>query len=107
MSSFRSLPRWAICILIPIEVGRSQRPAQEVRGRSAQVLAAFRKQLKLLMWLGLVFGVVGIGLAPLEAIAAKRSVARPAAVIWFAVACISFISLRQLAKVPDTEPVGS
>ena len=76
-------------------------------GDRPKFLAAYRKQLKLLMWLGLVFGVLGIGLAAVEAHRGEAIVKLVGAAIWFAVSCISVISRRQLDKISDTQPVGN
>ena len=98
-----------ICILIPIETGRIRNGwvRKNFAGDRPRFLAAYRKQVKRLMWLGLVFGVLGTGLASIEAHRGEASVKLAAAVIWFAVACISFVSLRTLAKVAETDPAGS
>jgi hypothetical protein len=97
-----------VCILIPIEVGKIRNGwvRKQFAGDRPKFLAAYRKQLKMLMWLGLVFGVLGIGLAFVEAQRGEAIVKLVAAVIWFAVSGISFFALRQLANVPDTEPAG-
>ena len=78
---------------------------KQFAGDRPKFLAAYRKQLRMLTWLGLVFGVLGIGLAAIEASHGEAIVRLIAAAIWFAVSCISFIGLRQLAKVPDAEIV--
>src|SRR5712671_5268556 len=77
----------AVCILIPIEVGRIRHGwiRKNFAGDRGKFLAAYRKQLRLLMWLGLVFGVLGIGLAWIEAHPGERPVKIIAAIIWFAV----------------------
>ncbi|HTG25738.1 MAG TPA: hypothetical protein VK681_37380 [Reyranella sp.] len=97
-----------VCILIPIEVGKIRNGwvRKQFAGDRPKFLAAYRKQLKMLMWLGLVFGVLGIGLAFVEAQRGEAIVKLVAAFIWFAVSGISFFALRQLANVPDTEPAG-
>jgi hypothetical protein len=98
-----------VCILIPIEMAKIRNGwvRKNFAGDRPKFLAAYRKQLKLLMWLGLVFGVLGIGLAAIETHRGEWIVKLVGAAIWFAVSCISFIALRQLAKVPDTKPAGS
>jgi len=55
----------------------------------------------------LVFGVVAIGLAAIEARDGEVIVKLIGAVIWFAVSGIAFVSFGELAKMPDTEPAGS
>lgn len=98
-----------VCILIPIELGKIRKGwmHKKFAGDRPKFLAAYRKQLRVLMWLGLVFGVLGLGLAALEAHRGEAIVKVVGAVIWFTVSGLSFNSLRELAKVPDTEPVGS
>ena len=59
------------------------------------------------MWLGLVFGVLGIGLAAVEDRHGEVIVKLIGAVIWFAVSGIAFFSLGELAKIPDAEPAGN
>jgi predicted Na+-dependent transporter len=97
-----------VCILIPVELGKIRKGwvHKKFAGDRSKFLAAYRKQLKALMWLGLVFGVLGIGLAAFEAHRGEAIIKIVGAVIWFAVSGLSFMSLRELAKVPDTEPVG-
>src|SRR4029453_11980006 len=95
----------AVCILIPIELGRIRKGwvHKKFAGDRPKFLTAYRKQLKMLMWLGLVFGVVGLGLATLEAHRGEAIVKVVGAVIWFTFSRPPFIPLRELAKVPDTE----
>ena len=97
-----------VCIMMPIEVSKVRKGwvRKKFAGDRPKFLAAYRKQIKMLMWLGLVFGVLGIGMAALEAHRGESIVKLVGAVIWFAVSGISFVSLGQLARVPDTEPVG-
>ena len=99
----------AVCILIPVELGKIRKGwvHKKFAGDRPKFLAAYRKQLKTLMWLGLVFAVLGLGLAAFEAHRGEAIVKVIGAVIWLAVSGLSFNSLRELAKVPDTEPVGN
>src|SRR5271163_4490905 len=95
-----------MCILIPIEVSkiRGGWARKKFAGDRAKFLAAYRAQLRLLIWLGIVFGLLGIGLAAVEAEPGEPTVKFVAAIIWFAVACISFIALRMLPKDPEPGP---
>jgi hypothetical protein len=99
----------ALCILIPIEVAKIRNGwvRKNFAGDRPRFLAAYRKQLKLLMWMGLVFGVLSVGLAPLETHAGEPTVKVIAGAIWFVVAGLCFSSLRSLAKVADGDPAGS
>lgn len=96
----------ALCILIPIEVGKVQKGwvRKNFAGDRPKFLAAYRKQLKMLMWLGLVFGVLSIALAPLETHAGEPIVKVIAGIIWFVVAGLSFHGLRALANVDPAGP---
>jgi hypothetical protein len=98
----------ALCVLIPIEVGKIRNGwvRKNFAGDRRKFLAAYRKQLKLLMWMGFVFGVLSFALAPLETQAGEPTVKVIAGIIWFVVAGLSLSSLNTLAKVPDTDPVG-
>jgi hypothetical protein len=98
-----------VCILIPIEVGRIRRGwvRKQFAGDRGKFIAAYRKQLKLLLWLGLVFGVLEVVLASIETHTGERPIKLIAAVIWFAVFIISLIALRMLAKVPEADPARS
>ena len=99
----------AVCIMMPIEMGKIRKGwvHKKYAGDRAKFLAAHRKQLKALMWLGLVVGVLGIGLMAVEARHGEVIVRLIGTVIWFSVSGIAFVSRRELAKIPDTEPVGS
>ena len=97
------------CIMMPIELARIRKGwvSKKFTGDRPKFLAAYRKQLKMLMWLGLVFGVLGIGLAAVEARHGEVIVKLIGAVIWFGVSGIAFFSLHELANIPDTQPAGS
>ena len=98
----------ALCILIPIEMNKIRNGwvRKNFAGDRPKFLAAYRKQLKLLMWLGLVFGVLSVALAPLERHPGEPTVKVIAGIIWFVVAGLSFSSLRTLARVADTNPAS-
>ena len=99
----------AVCVWLPIEMGKIRKGwvHKKFAGDRPKFLAAYRKQLKMLMWLGLVFGVLGIGLAAVEDRHGEVIVKLIGAVIWFAVSGIAFFSLGELAKIPDAEPAGN
>ena len=96
------------CIMMPIEMGRIRKGwvSKKFTGDRPKFLAAYRKQLKMLAWLGLVFAVLGLGLAAVEERHGEAIVKVVGAVIWLTVSAISFFSLRTLENVPDTEPVA-
>jgi len=98
----------AICVLTPIEVSRIRRGfvAKKFAGDREKYLAAFRKQLTLLIWLGIAFGVLSFGLAFLETRPGESVVKFVAAAIWLAVAGICFVSRRMLPPVSPTGSLG-
>jgi hypothetical protein len=98
-----------VCIMMPIEMNKIRKGWVHKRfaGDRPKFLAAYRKQIRTLMWLGLFFGVAGIGLAALADQRAETIVKLIGAVIWFAVSGIAFVSLGELAKIPDTAPTES
>ena len=99
----------ALCVWLPIEMSKIRKGwvHKKFAGDRPKFLAAYRKQIRTLMWLGLVFGVSGIGLAALADQRAESIVKLIGAAIWFSVAGIAFTSLRALAQIPDNEPVAN
>lgn len=97
-----------ICIMMPIEVGKIRKGwvREKFKGDRPRFLAAYRKQLKMLMWLGFIFAAFGIVFAFIEDRRAEVIVKLVGAAIWFAVATISYFSLRSLENVPDTDPIA-
>ena len=75
--------------------------------RSAQVLATYRKQSRTLMWLGLFFGVAGVGLAALADHRVEVIVKLIGAAVWLAVPASPAPSLRALERIPDAAPVAN
>lgn len=96
------------CIMMPFELGRIRKGwvGRKFAGDRPRFLAAYRKQIRLLMWLGLVFGVLGIGMA---AIAPRDEAIGKlvAAIVWLVVSGIAFFTHGQLVKIPATAPAGS
>jgi hypothetical protein len=87
-----------ICIGTPIEVNRIRGGwvAKKFDGDRERFLAAYRKQLNMLVSLGVVFGCVNLLLALIEDSPGERVVKFVAAAIWFAAAAISHVSRRGL-----------
>jgi hypothetical protein len=98
-----------VCVMMPIEMAKIRKGwvHKKYAGDRPRFLANYRKQTRMLMWLGLVFGVAGIGMAALADQRAEAIVKLIGAAIWLAVAGIGFTSLRTLAQIPDTVPVAS
>lgn len=98
----------AICILTPFEVKRIRRGwvHKKFAGDRAKHIAAYRKQLTILIFAGAIFGVLGIGLALVADRPGETMVKIIAALIWLAVSCICFVSRRMLPSVPATDPTS-
>ena len=88
----------AICIITPIEVGRirSGWVREKFKGDREKFIAAYHKQLALLTWVGVGFGIFSIGLSFIELHPGEGTVKIIAAVVWFAVAVICAVSKRML-----------
>lgn len=99
----------AVCVMMPIEMAKIRKGwvHKKYAGDRPKFLAYYRKQTRTLMWLGLVFGVAGIGMAALADQDAETIVKLIGAAIWLAVAGIGFTSLRSLERIPDTAPVAN
>jgi hypothetical protein len=98
----------AVCVWLPIEMGKIRKGwvHKKFAGDRPKFLAAYRKNIRVMMWLGLIFGVSGIGMALIEARHGEAIVKLIGAAIWFAVSGIAFTSLRTLDRMPDTEPAA-
>ena len=96
----------AVCVWLPIEMAKIRKGwvHKKFAGDRPRFLAAYRKQIRMLMWLGLFFGVAGLGLAAFEARHGEAIVKVIGAVIWLAVSGIAYTSHRALEQIPDTEP---
>jgi hypothetical protein len=99
----------AVCVWLPIEMGKIRRGwvHKKFAGDRPKFLAAYRKQIRTMMWLGLVFGVAGIGLALVEDRPGGSIIRLVGAAIWLAVSGIAFTSLRTLERIPDSGPVAN
>jgi len=91
-----------VCILTPIEVAKIRRGwvRKKFNGSSTEFIVAYRKQLNMLTWLGIVFGLIGIVLALFMTTGGDAVVKLVAGVIWLTVACIAFVCRRMLLDVP-------
>jgi hypothetical protein len=98
----------AACVWLPIEMGKIRKGwvHKKFAGDRPKFLAHYRKQIRAMMWVGLVVGVVGIGLALVEDRPGGSIIKLVGAAIWLAVSGIAFTSLRTLEQIPDTEPAA-
>jgi hypothetical protein len=89
----------ALCVWTPIETRKVRNGwmRKNFRGTPAEFVAAYRRQLKIFVWVG---GVLGAGNVVLGLVADAGSpqqiVKIVAGVIWLAAAIVSFVSRRQL-----------
>lgn len=98
----------AICILTPYEVNKIRRGwvHKKFAGDRAKHIAAYRKQLTILICMGAVFGVLGIVFAAIATRPEEITVKIVTAVIWFAVSGICFVSRRRLPSEPTAGPMS-
>jgi hypothetical protein len=98
-----------VCIMMPIEMNKIRKGWVHKRfaGDRPKFLAAYRKQIRTLMWLGLFFGVAGIGLAALADQRAETIVKLIGAAVWLAVSGFGYTTLRALERMPDNAPVAN
>ncbi len=75
-------------------------------GDRAKHIAAYRKQLTILIFMGAIFGVLGIVFASIATRPGEATVKIVAAVIWLAVSCICFVSRRMLPTESATDPMS-
>jgi FtsH-binding integral membrane protein len=96
----------AVCVWLPIEMNKIRKGwvHKKFAGDRPKFLAAYRKQIRALMLVGLVVGVAGIGMAAIADQRAESIVKLIGAAIWFAVSGIAYTSRRALEQIPDTEP---
>lgn len=99
----------AVCVWLPIEMSKIRKGwvHKKFAGDRPKFLATYRKNIRAMMWLGLVLGVAWIGLAAIADQRAESIIRLIGAAIWFAVSGIAFTSLRALAQIPDSEPTVS
>ena len=99
----------AVCVWLPIEMSKIRKGwvHKKFAGDRPKFLAYYRKQIRSMMWLGLILGVAGIGLAAIADQGAESIVKLIGAAIWFAVSGIAYTSLRSLAQISDSEPAVS
>jgi len=97
-----------VCIFTPFEVNRIRKGGtnKKFAGNRAGYIAAYRKQLTMLTWVGLVLGVLTLALSFVESNPGERIVKYVAAAIWFAVSAVCFISKRSLADVSIEQPTA-
>jgi hypothetical protein len=95
-----------LLVLTPIEVRkiRAGWVREKFKGDRGRFIAAYRKQLMLLTWLGVVFGVLTVGLAFIQSDPGESTIKIVAGLIWLAVACVCFVSR---GMIPDEPSSGS
>jgi hypothetical protein len=99
----------ALIILTPIQTSQivAGKISPKFKGTPAAYVAAFRKQIGLLVWLGAVFAVLNLLLMFIETEPGEWIFKLIAAVLWAAVAGVSFFSSQKLAKLPAPAEGGS
>jgi hypothetical protein len=104
----------AVLFLTPFEVNRIRKGyvAKKFESDPEKYRTAFRKQVTMLIWVGLVLGLLQIGLSFVEKSHGENVVKIVAGVIWLAVAGVCFVSRGMLppsapaASAPAPDPVS-
>jgi len=96
----------AVCILIPVQASKFRAGVYPKNDKFTpeQMLAAFRKQLAMFVWLGLGFGVLFIFLAVIEDEPGEWMVKLVGAALWFAAGGIAFFTQRSLPAAATPVP---
>jgi hypothetical protein len=91
-----------LCIYLPIEASkvRGGWVRKSFKGTPEEFRAAYVKQVRYFMWIGVGIGVVDLALAPLNAEAGEWIFNVISGVLWLTVAAIAFHTRGQLAKKP-------
>jgi hypothetical protein len=90
------------CIVTPIQTAkvRAGEVPAKFKGTPAEYRANYLKQVTMLMWLGLVFGVLMVGLAFLPDESYEWIVKLVSAALWFTLSGLSFAAKRSLESAP-------
>jgi hypothetical protein len=92
----------ALIILTPIQTAQicSGKFSPKLKSSPEAFVAAFRRQIGMLVWLGAVFAVLNFALIFMESEPGEWVVKLVAAVLWLGVCAVSFHSRQRLAKLP-------
>jgi hypothetical protein len=99
----------AVLILTPIEVNRIQKGwvRKSFKGSHAEFIKAYRKQLLLMTWLGGVMGVAYVGIGLITEREYSDIAKYVIAVLWLAVAGMSYFMREKLANVQSPPPAAN
>ena len=98
-----------VCIVTPIEVRniRGGWVKPKFAGDREKFLQAYNRQLGALTLAGVVFGILYVGLALIETEPGENVVKLIAAVTWFAVAVVCYVSRRSLQDITATATLSN
>jgi hypothetical protein len=98
----------ALIILTPIQTSQivAGKFSPKLKTSPAAYVAAFRKQIGMLVWLGAVFAVLNLLLIFISTEPGEWLFKLIGAVLWAAVAGVSFFSNQRLAKLPAPNEGG-
>ena|ERR1700712_788068 len=91
----------AACIGVPLQVAKMRTGwmPKNFKGTAAEYAATFAKQLTILMWVGLGFGVLDLAMIAIPEQGAEWIAKLVGGVLWLALAGISFVYRGQLVNV--------
>jgi hypothetical protein len=99
ISIFASL---VVLILTPIQASQiaAGKISPKFKGTPEAYVAAFRRQIGMMMWLGAVFAVANLALIFMVTEPGEWIVKLIAAGLWLGVSVVSYLSSQKLAKLP-------
>lgn len=102
------LASFVLLILTPIQTAQitAGKINPKFKGTPEAYVAAFRKQVGLIAWLGAVFAVLNLGLIFIATEPGEWIVKLIAAVLWVGVSSVSFYSSQRLARWPAAAQGG-
>lgn len=91
----------AVLILTPIEVNkiRTGWVRKGFKGTHTEFVAAYRKQLYVMIWFGAALGLAYVGLGLIEERAGENYVKFLIAVLWIAIGVLSYFMREKLTNV--------
>jgi hypothetical protein len=98
-----------LIVLMPMQTAQvcAGKISPKFKGEPEAYVAAFRKQVGLLIWLGAVFAGLNLVLIFLETEPGEWIVKLIAAVLWLGVCAVSVYSRQKLAKLPAPADPGA
>ncbi len=95
---FALLAAVAVCIWVPIETRkvRGGWTRRRFEGTHAEFIVKYRRELTMIVWTGLIVGLINLALAFATAGDSRQVVKIVSGVVWLAAGAITWVARRQL-----------